>query len=241
MEDKPPGSLTHSDAEKIVSAFHAVKLLAPPTDGLIPIGDEYLERSLKKMLDAQFVRAITRRPTTYRGGIPFQVEVAIAYGGKAGRTTEDGRRAEIMRFANKTPLLFDSGSCAINKAVKSVNWKNYHISDLDSAPMTVIVNLISPHVPYKSAGKQAVADEPEIAKEIRFAVMDAARALKKHLSGIHREAMKAKRRGIFLKYAPQVAEALAIITGRKKEPIETMLVGIIERRVMQKEQEEEQK
>ncbi len=238
VEDKDPTKMSHTEAERIVHAFKQVKLLRPSTEGMTPIEEDHLEKSLKEILQAKFIRARTRKPSVYRGGIPFQVEVAIAYGGGAGRNTGEGKKMEIMRFANKAPLLFDAGACAINNAIRSINWKNYHIGDFETAPLTVLVNVISPHIPYQSAGKQAVAGDEDVTREIRFAVMEVGRSLKKYISGIHREALKAKRRNVFLKYAPEVAEALSKISGKKKEPIETMLVGIIEKRIRLKEQEE---
>lgn len=238
VEDRDPAKLTHTEAERIVSAFKQAKLLSPTKEGLTPIEEKHLEKSLQQILNAKFIKANTRKPSVYRGGIPFQVEVSIVYGGGAGRNTSEGKGMEIMRFANKSPLLFDAGACAINNAIRSVNWKNYNVSDLDSAPLTVLVNMISPHIPYQSAGKQAVASDDDVMKEIRYAIMESARTLKRYLSGIHREALRVKRRSIFLKYAPEVADALSKISGKKKEPIETMLVGIIEKKIKLRERKE---
>ncbi len=239
VEDKEPQKLIHSEAERLTTAFKTVKLLSPSTEGLIPIGENHLTTSLKKILNAKFISVLTRKPSVYRGGIPFQVEVALAYGGGAGKSNENGKKMEIMRFANKSPLLFDTGSCAISKSVRSVNWKNYNISDLEKAPLTIFVNIISPHIPYKSAGKQALADNDEVMKEIRFAVMDVARRLKRYLSGMKREAIKIKRRSIFLKYAPEVAWALGVITDKDQEKIEAKLIKIIRTKVKLKEEKEE--
>ena len=236
VEDKEPSKITHPEAERLVVAFKKVKLLSPPTDGLTPIGHKLLDNSLLKILEAKFIKARTRRPSVFRGGIPFQIEVAVAYGGRAGRRTEDGSRLEIMRFANKAPLLFDTGACAIARAIKSINWKNYNISDFESAPLSVFVNLVSPHVPYMSAGKQAVDADPDVIKEIRYAVMEASRSLKRYLSGIHREALKVKRRNMFLKYAPEVADGLGKIMGEPKEDIEAKLIDVIKERVQLKDE-----
>ena len=238
VEDKAPSEINHPEAERIVVAFKQVKLLSPPTEGLTPIGEDLLEKSLEKILEAKFIKAKTRKPSVFRGGIPFQIEVAVAYGGKAGRRTEDGNKLEMMRFANKSPLLFDAGACAISRAVKSINWKNYNISDVESAPLTVFVNLISPHVPYQSAGKQAVASDAEIIKEIRHAIMETSRSLKRYISGIHREAMKVKRRNMFLKYAPEVADGLSKITGNPKEDIEASLIEVIKSKIKLKDGDE---
>ena len=238
--NKEPRKLNYDEAERLVKAFKKVKLLAPPTEGLLPIGEKYLEKSLQHRLEPSFLRVRTRRPSVYRGGIPFQVEVAIAYGGKAGRRTEEGRRMEIMRFANKTPLLFDAGACAINQAIKSIDWKRYNVSDPESAPLTVLVNIVSPHVPYTSTGKQAVADDPDIMAEIKLAVMEVARDLKRHLAGIAREREKHKRRNVFARYIPEVSEALSRITGKPKESISKTLEEIMLRRLKLVEEEAEQ-
>ncbi|MBR9681734.1 MAG: DNA topoisomerase VI subunit B, partial [Candidatus Altiarchaeota archaeon] len=230
-DDKSPKKLTYQECQRVVAAFQKVKLLAPPTDGLIPIDEEFLDKSLKDTLNPAFFRVITRRPTTYRGGIPFQVEAAVAYGGGAGRKSDNGGRLEIMRFANKTPLLFDSGACAITRAIKSINWKNYNIGDIDNAPVTVLVNVLSPYVPYMSAGKQAISDDPDVVREVRFAVMEAARSVKKYMAGVRKEALRMKRRSIFARYAPEVAWAINKITGTKTDVVLERLMRTIEKRV----------
>ncbi|MBR9689800.1 MAG: DNA topoisomerase VI subunit B [Candidatus Altiarchaeota archaeon] len=238
VEDKDPMTITHTDAERILREFRNINLLSPTKEGLTPIETGHLEASLKKILDSKFIKANTRKPSVYRGGIPFQVEVSVAYGGKAGKTTSDGRKMEIMRFANKSPLLFDTGACAINSAIKSVNWKNYNIGDFENAPLTVFVNVISPHIPYRSAGKQAVADDDDVVKEIRFAVMEVGRSLKRYVSGIHREALKIRRRSMFLKYAPEIAGALGKISETNPEPIENMLIDMIQKRIKLREEKD---
>lgn len=81
--------------------------MSPPTSGLIPIGESQIEKSMKKMLNPEFVASTTRKPATYKGGIPFITEAAIAYGGNAGRKVGDQRKSEIIRFANRVPLTFD--------------------------------------------------------------------------------------------------------------------------------------
>ena len=205
-----PKSLTHQQAEQIVAAFKKVRFIAPSTEGLVPISEETIEKSLNEILKPQFYSVVTRSPAIYRGGIPFQIEVGLAYEGQAGRSKGDNTAsAEVMRFANRVPLIFDAGGCAITQAIKSIEWRRYHIGDFENSPITVLVNIISSHIPYTSAGKQAIADESEIMVELRFALMDAGRKLKSHLSGVRRDRLKAERRAIFEKYIPEVAEALS--------------------------------
>jgi DNA topoisomerase-6 subunit B len=219
-----PKNLTWQEAERIVSAFKQVKFLAPSVGGLIPIGADNIKRSLDATLVPEFSYAITRSPITYRGGIPFIVECGIAYGGKAGNGG-----LELIRYANRAPLVFDQGGCAINEAVASVDWKRYGIKDSETIPLTLFVNLISTHIPYTSAGKQAIANIEEIFSEMRFALMDAGRALGRFLGGKRRLYEKRKRIGALRKYVPETSRALARLTEKKGERIEKMFYRIIEK------------
>jgi DNA topoisomerase-6 subunit B len=148
-----PTSLKFSEAELIVNSFKHVKFLSPPTSGLSPIGKENVMKGLNEILRPEFVYAVTRSPTTYRGGIPFIVEVGIAYGGYCPPGVD------VIRFANRAPLMFDSGGCVITEATKSIDWRRYGIRDVDTAPLTIFVNIVSTFVPYTSTGKQAIAAE----------------------------------------------------------------------------------
>ncbi|MFH0962091.1 MAG: DNA topoisomerase VI subunit B [archaeon] len=245
-----PREITHHQAEAIVKSFSQIKFIAPTTDGLVPIGEERIEESLKTILKPNFYSVVTRAPSVYKGGIPFQVEVGIAYEGEAGRTVtirEDGssksaRAAEIMRFTNRVPLLFDLGGCAITQAVKSVEWKRYHITDFDNSPITVVVNFISPHVPYTSAGKQALAEDDDIIAELRFALMDAGRKLKSHLAGIRREQMKQRRRDLFNKYIPEIAKSVSKLSrvpeGTLKEKLQKLVSAKLKKGDVGDEEEE---
>ncbi|HID47731.1 MAG TPA: DNA topoisomerase VI subunit B, partial [Methanococcaceae archaeon] len=229
--DKPPREMSWEDGELIVRALQDMEFMAPSTTGLRPIGAENIEESLKATLKPEFVKAITRKPKTYRGGIPFAVEVGLAYGGNAGRESEGTRKMEIMRFANHVPLLFDTSGCGITNAVKSINWRRYGLKNEEDVPLTVFVNLISTHIPYTSAGKQAIACSPEeneeIYNEIRQSLMICARELEKYLAKIRREREEEKKRKYILKYASIFAEGLANITNRDKKEIEKRIMELL--------------
>ncbi|MFU8652071.1 DNA topoisomerase VI subunit B [Methanotorris formicicus] len=228
---KNPKELGWEDAEIIVRCLQDMDFIAPSTSGLRPIGAENIEKSLESLLNPNFVKAITRNPKTYKGGIPFAVEVAIAYGGESGRQSDEGRKMEIMRFANHVPLLFDTGGCGLTKAVKSINWKRYGLRGED-IPMTVFINLISTHVPYTSAGKQAVAcsenENEEIFNEIRQALMICGRDLEKHLSRIRREIEEEKKKKYVMKYVRIFAEALGGILNKPVDDIEEKVIKLLE-------------
>lgn len=208
---KRPKSMTWDEAETIVKAFQKMKFMAPPSDGLIPIGEEQIEKGMRLILKPEFITTITRSPVTYKGGVAFIVEAGIAYGGDAGRVVNEQRKSEILRFANRVPLTFDQGSCAITEALKSIDWRRYGLRDLDNTPLTLFVNIVSTQVPYLSTGKQSVAPEPEIVNEIRQATMKIARKLQKHLRSKKAEKEKAMRSKIFEDLVPVIIEEAAVL------------------------------
>lgn len=230
--EKPPEKLTWHEAEEIVEAFRFMKFLAPPTHGLRPIGEENIEKGLMGILKPEFVTAVTRPPKVYSGGIPFQVEVGLAYGG------EISNGFDILRYANRVPLLFDAGSCVTTLAARSIDWKRYKVDDLERAPVVLMINVISVHVPYTGTGKQSIANVEEIYNEIRLAIMDAARKLQTYLSGKHRRLYQVKRKKTFEKYVPEIARALSILTGEPEEEIKNYFLGFIEMKFAQGESEE---
>ena len=206
---KRPKSMKWEEAEAIVEAFDKMKFMAPPTDGLIPIGEEQIEKGMKLILKPEFITTITRKPITYKGGVAFIVEAGIAYGGDAGRIVNEQRKSEILRFANRVPLTFDQGSCAITEALKSIDWRRYGLRDFDNTPITLFVNIVSTQIPYLSTGKQSIAPEPEIVHEVRQATMKIARKLQKYLRSKRAEKEKAMRSKIFEDYVPVIIEEAA--------------------------------
>ncbi len=238
LKKKKPDELTWSDCEEIINAFGKVTFLAPSTDGLRPIEEEQIRSAILNVLNPEFEVVLTRKPTTYSGGIPFQIEVAVAYGGNAGRKIADKSEdsgfkttSEVMRFANRTPLLFDAGGCAISTAVNDIEWKRYNIKNFESAPLTVFVNISSTHIPYTSAGKQSVSPEEEIIKEIKFAIQDVGRKFMRFNSKKQKAQEKETRRKTLLKYSGELASALAVITGGNEAEIYSHLNASIEERI----------
>jgi len=229
--NKKPAKLTWEEAEHIVSAFKQVKLLAPPTAGLRPIGAAGIENGLRQILRPEFTYAVTRPPKVYRGGLPFIVEAGIAYGGGAGRAVEgkgEGEEIEaeagmeLIRFANRAPLIFDQGGCAITTAARSIEWRRYGV-DISTAPLTLFVNVVSAYVPYTSAGKQSIAEEPEVFNEIRGTVMDVARGLRRFLYRKIRIKERQERAGVFEQYLPVIARKAARLAGVKEPDIKALL------------------
>lgn len=228
-------------AEHIVKAFKKMKFLAPATDCLRPIGETNIENAMRAILSPEFLSVLERRPTIYGGGYAFQVEVGVAYGGHGGRRLSTGeRKYEIMRFANRVPLLFDQGGCAITKAVQSIDWNRYGLRDIENQPVSIFVNLISTHIPYVSAGKQAVADIKEIVEEIRFALMDVGRRFSLYHSKKRRAKEHVVRKERLMRYVEEIAPALSELISVPADKVKGAWTSLVESKIETVEEEPEE-
>jgi len=227
--NKAPKDMQWEEAEKIVDAFSKMDFMAPPTSGLIPIGDKQIENGMKEILKPEFIAVTTRKPVTYKGGVAFIIEAGLAYGGNSGRLVNDQKKSEIMRFANRVPLSFDQGSCAITEALKSIDWKRYGLRDLENVPLTIFVNMISTQVPYLSTGKQSIAPEPEILHEVRQATMKVARKLQKHIRAKKAAKEEALRSKIFEDYVPVIIRESAKLAETEVPEFQEVLAKVTRR------------
>ena len=215
-------TVTPQVAHRVYRALQDMKLRAPSTDCLAPMGAEAILTGLLRGIKAEFYTASTRPPSVYRGN-PFQIEVGLAYGGELGSDRRDdsgetGKRdreavtARLIRFANRVPLLYQQSSCALFKAVTDIKWNNYGLSQpgggLPQAPLVVFIHMASVWVPFISEGKEAVADYDEIRKEIKLAVSECARRLSTLLRRKRTKAAYTKRRDVFTRYIDEVVDAV---------------------------------
>ncbi len=211
-----PNAIGTHDVELLYEAMQRVKFMAPPTNCLAPIGVRNLLAGLLKEVKAEFFTATTRSPAVYRGN-PFQIEIGLAYGGKLhGDST-----ARVIRFANRVPLLYQQSSCAAFKSVADVDWRNYGFSQpagsLPSGPLVVMVHMASVWVPFTSESKEAIADYDEIRKEMKLALQECGRKLATYVRRRRRQQLESQKRDIFSRYIPDVAEAIANLTGGSEE------------------------
>lgn len=101
---------------------------------------------------------------------------------------------------------------------EEIDWKRYGV-ETDQYQLVVMVHLCSTKVPYKSAGKESIADVEEIEKEIKLAIMDVARNLKKYLTEKRKEQEAKKKLITYLKYIPEVSRSLSMFVAGSKEKI----------------------
>jgi DNA topoisomerase-6 subunit B len=81
-------------------------------------------------------------------GHPFQVEAAVALG---GRNAPPG--IQVFRYANRIPLLFE-GSNDVSHVVanKKIKWTTYKINQ-NTDRISVFVSLVSTKIPFKGTSK----------------------------------------------------------------------------------------
>ncbi|MEM4700454.1 MAG: DNA topoisomerase VI subunit B [Candidatus Nezhaarchaeales archaeon] len=188
--------------------------LPPDPSCLSPIGKELLEIGIRKELEPEFVAVVQRKPSAY-GGHPFIVEVAIAYGGKISNPGQG--EVNLYRYANKVPLLYDMHSDVSMKVIKRIKWWRYKI-DPESMPIAFFIHVCSTKIPYKTVGKEYIADRPEIEYEIEWGLKAAARRLKMYLSRKHREEVMRRKRAVLLKFLPHIAKFATELCGEREPP-----------------------
>jgi DNA topoisomerase-6 subunit B len=163
-----------------------------------------------------------RKPSAY-AGFPFIVEVGIAYGGQV----EAGNGIKLYRFANKIPLLFDEASDVSWKVVNTeVDWRHYKAAV--DMPIAVFVHICSTKVPYKTVGKEFIADRPDVEREILNAVREVARRLSLFLSKKISLAHDKRRLDVFQKYLPKIAIFSSKLAKKSKPPdVSLMLKSVL--------------
>ena len=231
-----PTRVAHQEIEALFKSIQETSLMRPPMNCLAPIGEEQILAGLKKEFPADFYTAVTRPPEVYRGN-PFLVEVGVACA-KPGENAELGAEepVRLMRCANRAPLLYMGGACAMTEAMESVNWKTYGLQQpkggLPVGPMVFFVHIASVWVPFTSESKEAIAHYPEILKELVFAMQEAGRQLSVYLSKRKRLAEADRKRNYIEKFIPHLALGLKDIlalSDKQKDKVEADLTQMLER------------
>jgi len=231
VPDDPPAVQAIADdrdaAAALLDAMRETDILAPPTSCLAPITAELVEAGLRKEYDADFYAAATRDAEVH-GGDPFIVEAGIAYGGDI---PAEGS-VELLRFANRVPLVYQRGACATTDVIRRIGWRNYGLdqpggSGLPNGASVISIHVASTNVPFTSESKDAIANVPAIEDEIELAVREAARELKSYLN--KRRSMKQRRekQNVLGTILPEMADKVAEVTGRERPAIDGALARIM--------------
>lgn len=219
LENKDPKELNEKEIERLYVAIHNAKIRSIPANVIVTLGEDLIRRSLMNTFNPEFVTAIKRKPAVYRGN-PFIVEVGIAYGGNIDEF-------RILRFANRVPLLYKAGECAITLAAKEINWKRYGFNaeegSLPKDPAVVLVHVASVWIPFTSESKEAIAAYPEILKEIELGIKQALRDIYLYISKKKSiENISSKYKTLY-GYGLEVARSLSEMLNIKENEIEDII------------------
>ncbi len=226
-DGRRPNTLTKDEVETVLKAAQRVNLQNPPTNCLSPAGEDLILKGLKKELNPEFTEAVTRKPKVYKGN-PFQVEVGLAWGGDI----QDEGSYNELRYANKVPLLYKKSACVTTKAVETVDWARYNISQSGNrpqGPLYISVHIASVWVPFTSEGKEAVANYDPIRKEMKLALQEAGRKLGKYLKRKERRKIQEKKKRKLTSYAKEMGPAIAELAGEgDPEEFENLIQNMVE-------------
>ena len=205
------GTMTNQELVKLSDALQTFdEFMSPDPSCLAPLGEEPLDKGIERFFEPDFHAVIQRGASAY-SGFPFIIEMGIAYGGKIS-----SGKINVFRFANRIPLLYDEGSDVVLKVVNETDWGRYKVKN--DSPLVIVSHICSTRVPYKTVGKENVADRPEIERELRLALQFLSRKLSSFMSKKGQADMAKKRANLYSKYIPLIAQFSTELSGKKKEP-----------------------
>ncbi len=226
-----PQDMSIEEAKRLLEAFQKVKLMAPPTDCLSPIGENLIKKGLKNVLGllrpSFYAQPVTRAPKVYSGN-PFIVEVGLVYGGDLPKD----QPVRILRFANRVPLLYQQGADVITKAISNVDWRRYGLEQrggqgIPVGPAIILVHVASTRVPFTSEAKEAIADVPEIREEIELALKALGRQLRLYNVKKERKSKMTEKFFLVTKLLPEIAKKSAEIVEKPVPPLEPVISKIM--------------
>ncbi len=230
-ETTRPSNLTLESSKQLLEGIGKVKIMAPQVDCLSPIGGNLIRKGLKHVLmDVKpefYAPPVSREPKVHTGN-PFLVEVGIVYGGDL----PSDQPVQILRFANRVPLLYQQGACVVTKAIESTDWRRYGLeqrggSGIPFGPAIILVHVASTKIPFTSEAKEAIASVPAIQEEISLALKACGRSLKTHLNKKERKSKTRSKFEIVQVIIPLMAEKTAKIVGKPVPDLRGTLTKIM--------------
>lgn len=220
-------SISEADYKKVYQALHEIELMAPSTRSVLTVGEEGLSKSIQRLGEIDFFSVVTRKPRICDFK-PVVVEVAIAR--FLNRPGESDDQIQLLRFANRVPLQFDKGACAITRSVESVNWRSYGLNQpkdsLPTGPYVFAVSVTSPFIKFKNASKETIDGSDDLIEEIRRTLMQAGQKMSRHIRAEHKAADLERKIQHIEKFGPILVEGLARIVGAPKTRVTKAEAGL---------------
>ena len=227
-----PQDITRVEAKALIESFKTTTIRTPTSGILVPIGPKLIKLGLKQVLEEYrpdfYTLPISRTPSVF-AGTPFLVEVGMVYGGNLPKD----QPVQILRFANRVPLLYQAGGCAITKAIQGINWRNYGLEQrggkgTPNGPAIILVHVASTNIPFTSEAKEAIADISEIKKEIKLALRNNAKTLSKHLKKQKKRAKVSEKFDLVQKVLPAIAEKTSSVVGQPVPNLDKVVAAIMD-------------
>jgi len=227
-----PQDLSRIEAKAMIEAFKKTSIRTPTSGVLVPIGPKLIKLGLKQVLDEYrpdfYTLPVSRTPSVF-SGTPFLVEVGMVYGGNLPKD----HPVQILRFANRVPLLYQAGGCAITKAIQGINWRQYGLEQkggkgTPNGPAIILVHVASTNIPFTSEAKEAVADIREIKKEVKLALRNNAKTLSKHLKKQKKRAKVTEKFDLVQKVLPAIAEKTSSVVNKPIPNLDKVVAAIMD-------------
>jgi DNA topoisomerase-6 subunit B len=211
-------SISETEYKNVYQILQDVELVAPSTRSVLTVGEEGLAKSIQRLGKVDFFSVVTRKPRICDFK-PVVVEVAIArFLDRPG--SENDSPVQLLRFANRVPLQFDKGACAITRSVESVNWRSYGLNQpkdsLPTGPFVFALSVTSPFIKFKNASKETIDASDELVEEIRRALMQAGQKLSRHIRAESKAEDLERKISFIEKFGPVLVQGLARIAGAPK-------------------------
>ncbi|MBP7843964.1 MAG: DNA topoisomerase VI subunit B [Proteobacteria bacterium] len=226
--DKSISSISDKDLKSVYEVIQKTELMPPNTRSVLSIGEEGLADSIKRLGEIDFFSVVSRKPRICDFK-PVVVEVAIARFLKNAGEADDP--VTVLRFANRVPLQFDKSSCAIVKALESVNWRAYGLAQpknsLPIGPYVVAVSVVSPFIKFKNASKETIDGSDELVEELRLALIQAGQRLSRYIKREQKEFDLEKKKQHIEQFGPILIECLGRITKAPQSRLEKAKLGML--------------
>lgn len=206
----PPSRVEKQIAEKIISGVMKTKLMPPSAESLSPITEHFIRTGMLSVYGEHkpsfYGKPVSGRVAIYKGN-PFSVETGMVYGG----ALPSDETIQVLRYANKVPLLFHPGSCAITKAISELDWRQFGFEQKQGkgvpyGPAIIMVHVYGPRLPYTSESKEAIAPVDEITEAVKSAIKMELKQLRKFNSRADRNKRMGEKFQLVSTVIPEIAK-----------------------------------
>jgi DNA topoisomerase VI B subunit len=217
-----PHNMSKESIYRLAALLQAAQFDPPDASCLSPAGEYNLRLGIIKEVRPELVATFSAEPRVFEGHA-FIVEAGIALGGKG---VSPG--IHVHRFANRIPLLFESGSDIVTQiAMKEIKWGAYKIKVCQAAfylffhgfsfficyqstdAVGVYVSLVSTKIPFKGTSKEYIGDDKgDMHEAIKQAITHCCVQLRSKIVRLAAHRERADRKKSITKYIPDVCRAV---------------------------------